>query len=221
VLDTTTKLKFPKTVAAVRERETGLGMANAGNFLIGYALIEEVGPPRDDTTNDRSHRKLLAVARELRSLGFKGYELVTLRLFRRVAAAFPHDKRLSCYSWSVHWVAGDYETLCACVEYANQDPDVPKLKHNPDYPKLTVGYVQWFIDQQAGKPDPDPGSAAERARDIEVALINDAREGLNLLAPHIPKLSLEDLKPLCDERDRFNKRFDEILNPQIHQEAAE
>jgi hypothetical protein len=186
VLDKTNASQFQNLLDAVRLREQGLIAANDALWTIGDALIAICGSPGPNGPNDRSHKVMCDIAHELAQCGFKGYQLVTLRLLRRVAASFAADKRLTGVTWSHHMAAGDRQTL----DHARREAERRAAK-------FTVEFIKAFIEAR-GRKNHDTG-AAQRARDHTVKKVADVIDALYRLDPHLPNLT-------------YDEEFDDLLD---------
>src|SRR5215471_2543138 len=123
-------MKYPKTAAAIEN-------AQADQWAIADALLEEVGPPSPNQAHDGSGARFKECADELKADGHVGshgeaWKPETLRHYRDVAAMFPHVKRLTSAAWSVHLIASQVEDgvallalLHSCVDGARPKSLLP------------------------------------------------------------------------------------------------
>jgi hypothetical protein len=67
---------------------------------IAWLLVEELGPPQADTTNDGSYGAMQAISADLAERGIDNYSVDLLRKLRKFGATFPKDVEVASLGWS-------------------------------------------------------------------------------------------------------------------------
>jgi hypothetical protein len=201
--------RYASVINAVRAREAAVHQWERGLWLIGDQLIAACGPPGRRGVNDQSHRIMREIASELGRLGFKSYGTEMLRKLRQVASAFEDGKRLPSVTWDAYHEARDQKTFDVAMQYART--------HGVE---LTAAIVKRY--KEDGKRS--DLSAALRAKDDCIVLINDTAAALAHLQPHIPHLidvDREELQEALDELISTATDVKEALAGEVLKEAAE
>jgi hypothetical protein len=178
--------KFPKTIAAVRRYKSAHSDADRLQWVIGDALIAEVGPPGKPGVRNGSKDKLANVAIELRKAGFE-YSVEHLRDLRATAARFTAGDRSPSVEWTMHAVAGSPETLNKAMAEAKRlgrTLTVDFVKRFVEHKRTREkGNAEDFDDQTALEAMVKCGALAEMARRYwqhpGVEIIEDAIAGIN------------------------------------------
>ena len=178
-----TSPEFPEIVAAVREAEEAERKADDSLWRIGDVLVAACGPVREDHSNNGAIKKLEKIEKDLKREGFgKKYSVVYLKLLRRAASKFPHDKRLSSLPWSVHMAADDLKTLAKVLAYAK------RRGH-----EVTVKYVKERLadwKDEAEKKDRENNSKLNNQDEANLAR-DDAKQAVLDIAVEVQELAQE------------------------------
>jgi hypothetical protein len=118
--DETATSKYGKIVAAVRAYKNAVHDRSAHVFRITDLLLARC-PLGETRANNKSTKILKEISAELEAQGLPS-SLPWLQKSRIVGAKFPHDKRLLCkgVSWEAHHKAGNWQTLHAAYETAQE-----------------------------------------------------------------------------------------------------
>lgn len=115
-----TKLKYPKSVAAVRADQKS-------QWMIGDALLAECGPPSEQGVQDGSFERLDEAAREIAEQcgDEKTYDIKSLSKLRSVSYNFPESARRAL-SWSIHEEAGHPQALNKIIKAASKGQPITR-----------------------------------------------------------------------------------------------
>jgi hypothetical protein len=181
-IDVEPDTQFPKTLAAAAKLRDAEENTWPYQWQLGWALVEECGPPGETSANNGSYDKLHDAKKALDKAGFD-YSFRLLEEFRSIAAKFRPEDVFGAVSIYAHIAAGNLETL----EAAKRQADKTKKK-------LTVGFVQNYTASIRRKSrNTDTTAIAADVENQALKAINSAIELINPiennLAPYVDKLT--------------------------------
>jgi hypothetical protein len=98
-----------------------------GQKEIAYLIVERLGPPSHDTTNDGSIATLAAISAELAEDGID-YSVDLLRKLRKFGAVFPRDVEAKELPWTLQLAAGSPERLQEVLAFiGNKKPTYRRI----------------------------------------------------------------------------------------------
>lgn len=133
-------------------------------WQIGDLLCREVGPPGDDHTNTAAYEQIEEIANEL------GVSLATLLKYRRMAATYPDDTRVSSVSFTAHEAASSAMDPPKVIEEARRAAEREAERRTretgrPAKPQVTVGLVREIAAKpEHQKPTARPSIRSEARR---------------------------------------------------------
>jgi hypothetical protein len=133
-------------------------------WRIGDLLVREVGPPGDDHGHTGALDQIEEIASEL------GVAVATLLKYRRMAATYPDDTRISSASWSAHEAAStarDPAKVMAEAERAAQKEAARQETKTGKHirPRVSVGVVREIAAKPQHQKETSQPSRSRQSRE--------------------------------------------------------